>query len=46
VVIMGMLADTIIASFLIPVSFYVVERLARRREAEPAPPEQAVPTTK
>jgi HAE1 family hydrophobic/amphiphilic exporter-1 len=46
VVVMGMLADTIIASFLIPVSFYVVERLARRREAEPAPAEQAVPTTK
>ncbi len=33
VVIMGMLADTILASFLIPVSFYVVERLSRRKEA-------------
>src|SRR5262245_51798003 len=32
VVIVGMLADTIIASFLIPVSFYVVERLSRRRQ--------------
>lgn len=29
VVIVGMLADTLIASFLIPVSFYVVENLAR-----------------
>jgi HAE1 family hydrophobic/amphiphilic exporter-1 len=28
VVIVGMLADTLIASFLIPVSFYVVEKLA------------------
>ena len=42
VVIAGMLADTIIASFLIPVSFYVVERLSRRgqeRDAsvQPAP---------
>jgi HAE1 family hydrophobic/amphiphilic exporter-1 len=33
VVIAGMLADTIVASFLIPVSFYVVERLSRRKEA-------------
>jgi hypothetical protein len=31
-----MLADTIIASFLIPVSFYVVERLSRRREKSDA----------
>ena len=29
VVIVGMLADTLIASFLIPVSFYVVEKLSR-----------------
>ena len=36
VVIAGMLADTIVASFLIPVSFYVVERLSRRREEHPA----------
>jgi HAE1 family hydrophobic/amphiphilic exporter-1 len=36
VVITGMLADTIIASFLIPVSFYVVERLAGRgKETRP-----------
>ncbi len=32
VVIVGMLADTIIASFLIPVSFYVVEKLSYRGE--------------
>jgi multidrug efflux pump len=32
VVIVGMAADTLIASFLIPVSFYVVERLSRRRQ--------------
>jgi HAE1 family hydrophobic/amphiphilic exporter-1 len=44
VVIAGMTADTLIASLLIPVSFYVVERLARR-EAEPAPTEQAVPAS-
>jgi HAE1 family hydrophobic/amphiphilic exporter-1 len=44
VVIGGMLADTIIASFLIPVSFYVVERLAGRgkeRVAGTYPPEPA-----
>lgn len=46
VVIMGMAFDTLFASLLIPVSFYAIERLARRREAEPAPAEQAVPTTK
>src|SRR4029077_2369101 len=34
----GMLASTLIAIFLIPVSFYVVESLARGRHAErPAP---------
>ncbi|HEX9442663.1 MAG TPA: efflux RND transporter permease subunit, partial [Candidatus Binatia bacterium] len=37
VVIVGMLADTIVASFLIPVSFYVVERLSRRKEGRAAP---------
>jgi HAE1 family hydrophobic/amphiphilic exporter-1 len=42
VVIVGMLADTIVASFLIPVSFYVVERLARRGgKEEPAAEEPA-----
>jgi len=38
VVISGMLADTLIASFLIPVSFYVVEKLSmqiNRREQRP-----------
>jgi HAE1 family hydrophobic/amphiphilic exporter-1 len=34
VVIAGMLADTIIASLLIPLSFYVVERLAGRGQAK------------
>ena len=43
VVIVGMLADTLIASFLIPVSFYVVEKMAgaekkRRRAAHTAMP--------
>ncbi len=42
VVISGMLADTLIASFLIPVSFYVVEkfslRLSRKHEAQPIAP--------
>jgi HAE1 family hydrophobic/amphiphilic exporter-1 len=44
VVIGGMLADTIIASFLIPVGFYVVERLAgrgRERAAGSYPAEPA-----
>ena len=44
VVIGGMLADTIIAAFLIPVSFYVVERLAGRGKEGAAgsyPPEPA-----
>jgi len=36
VVIVGMLADTIVASFLIPVSFYVIERLSRRKEEHAA----------
>src|ERR1700741_694951 len=39
VVISGMLADTLIASFLIPVSFYVVEKVSQRlgRERSPEP---------
>jgi hypothetical protein len=39
-----MLADTLIAAFLIPVSFYVVERLAGRGKegvADSYPPEPA-----
>jgi len=34
----GMLAASLIAIFLIPVSFYVVERLASRGREQPAPP--------
>ncbi len=37
VVIGGMLAATCIAIFLIPVTFYVVERIAHRFKAHPAP---------
>jgi HAE1 family hydrophobic/amphiphilic exporter-1 len=36
----GMGVATVLAIFLIPVSFFVVERLARRGEAAPAPPEE------
>ena len=42
-VIGGMLAASLIAIFLIPVSFYVVERLASRGKPEPAPPPEAAP---
>jgi multidrug efflux pump len=45
VVIMGMAFDTLFASLLIPVSFYAIERLARRREAERPPAPQPVPAT-
>ncbi len=46
VVIVGMLADTIVASFLIPVSFYVVELFSRRgRAAEPSAEPQRDPRT-
>jgi HAE1 family hydrophobic/amphiphilic exporter-1 len=45
VVIMGMGFDTLFASLLIPVSFYAIERLARRREAERPPAPQPVPAT-
>src|SRR5262249_56126170 len=34
----GMLAASLLAIFLIPVSFYVVERLASRGKEHPAPP--------
>jgi HAE1 family hydrophobic/amphiphilic exporter-1 len=34
----GMLAASLIAIFLIPVSFYVVERLASRGQEQPTPP--------
>jgi HAE1 family hydrophobic/amphiphilic exporter-1 len=45
VMIMGMGFDTLFASLLIPVSFYAIERLARRREAEHPPAPQPVPAT-
>jgi hypothetical protein len=38
-----MTTDTLIASFLIPVSFYVVERLARRRQENEVTVEQPAP---
>ena len=38
VVIGGMLAATLIAVFLIPVTFYVIEKLAHRQNAEPVKP--------
>jgi HAE1 family hydrophobic/amphiphilic exporter-1 len=37
VVIVGMLADTLIASFLIPVSFYVVEKLSMKLRRQRVP---------
>jgi hypothetical protein len=43
VVIVGMAADTLIASFLIPVSFYVIERLSRRRQEREATAQQSAP---
>jgi HAE1 family hydrophobic/amphiphilic exporter-1 len=46
VVIMGMLFDTLIASFLIPVSFYVVERLSRRRQEHEVSAQQPTPATR
>ena len=45
VVIAGMLADTLLASFLIPVSFYVVERLAGRHKERAAGSYPAEPAT-
>jgi HAE1 family hydrophobic/amphiphilic exporter-1 len=38
----GMLAASLIAIFLVPVSFYVVEKLAQRREKQ-APVEASTP---
>jgi hydrophobic/amphiphilic exporter-1 (mainly G- bacteria), HAE1 family len=46
VVIAGMTADTLIASLLIPVSFYVVERLARRGQEIEVPVQQPTPVTR
>jgi hydrophobic/amphiphilic exporter-1 (mainly G- bacteria), HAE1 family len=45
-VIGGMLAASIIAIFLIPVSFYVVERLTHREQEHVIPVQQSVPATK
>jgi Cu/Ag efflux pump CusA len=47
VVIVGMLAATLIAIFIIPVSFYVVERLsgAARKRTPGAAPEAPAPAT-
>ncbi|MHA3770322.1 efflux RND transporter permease subunit [Verrucomicrobiota bacterium sgz303538] len=42
-VIGGMLAATLLAIFLIPVTFYVVERIARRGKAHPVPSEPRIP---
>jgi HAE1 family hydrophobic/amphiphilic exporter-1 len=43
VVIVGMLADTLIASFLIPVSFYVVEKVSMKLRGQRVP-EVSTPT--
>ena len=45
-VIGGMLAASTIAIFLIPVSFYVVERLSHRRATEQVPAQRPLPATK
>src|SRR5438445_9805768 len=43
VVIMGMGFDTLFASLLIPVSFYAIERLSRRRESKHSRARQPLP---
>jgi HAE1 family hydrophobic/amphiphilic exporter-1 len=45
-VIGGMLAASVIGIFLIPVSFYVVERLSHGRQENPIPAQQPIPATK
>ena len=45
-VIGGMLAASVIAIFLIPVSFYVVERVSHREQEHAVPAQQPVPATK
>ena len=42
IVIGGMLIDTLIASFLIPVSFYVVEKIARAEQKRALAPHPAL----
>ena len=46
VVIGGMLTDTLIASFLIPVSYYVVEKLARAEKKRELAPQTALPVAR
>ncbi|TMQ32899.1 MAG: hydrophobe/amphiphile efflux-1 family RND transporter, partial [Planctomycetota bacterium] len=46
VVIGGMLADTLIASFLIPVSFYVVEKIARADKKRELATQTAMPVAR
>ncbi len=46
VVIGGMLIDTLIASFLIPVSFYVVEKIARAEQKRALAPHPALPVAR
>ena len=41
--IMGMAFDTLFASLLIPVSFYAIERLARRGQEHAVPVQQPAP---
>ena len=45
-VIGGMLAASVIAIFLIPVSFYVVERLSHRQREQVPAVQQPIPVTK
>jgi HAE1 family hydrophobic/amphiphilic exporter-1 len=47
VVIAGMLADTLLASFLIPVGFYLVEKFsgAEKKHAPIAAPDAPAPAT-
>src|SRR5262247_2122700 len=46
VVIGGMLTDTLIASFLIPVSYYVVEKIARAEKKRELTPHTALPVAR
>jgi len=46
VVIGGMLADTLIASFLIPVGFYVVEKMARAETKRALAPHTPLPVAR
>jgi len=46
VVIGGMLTDTLIASFLIPVSYYVIEKIARAEKKRELAPQTALPVAR